>query len=331
VSRAHRPHHIENAMLSIFTCLSQCQVVSNDQFLALRSVLLGLGCTNASTCPAFEIAAVDACNSTCADFYETTGILNHHRCVTCDSYGSITELALSHVPLNSEIPTTIGLLSTLTWLDLSSCGLSGTVPSQLALLTRLIYLDINSNGNLTGVFPELASLTLLQSIYLNNCNFWGPLPLFSGPLNNTCCGLPCQVDGGNCFTASCVLVRYSCRTHTTGSGRYEESILFELYVLLYTAACARGMRWAANNDGQHNECGLVDVDAGGSGVDSVSVTASCQHSSYVECCSNSSRCYARSDCCPGECWRCCCLPVQMSKANQRQHCCRYIVARCCCD
>jgi len=98
----------------------------------LRSTLTGLGCSD-STCPAFSVNASNACNSTCVDGYVNSNVvLQHRRCVSCNSQGEVVELALSQISLSGAISSSIGLLSALTWLDLSNNALRDAGASKIA-------------------------------------------------------------------------------------------------------------------------------------------------------------------------------------------------------
>ncbi|XP_031378621.1 receptor-like protein 6 [Punica granatum] len=65
---------------------------------------------------------------------------------------------------NSEIPSGVGLLSSLTHLNLSSSVFSGQIPTEISKLTKLVTLDLGCNGT-----SELcAGLLKLRSLGLTN-------------------------------------------------------------------------------------------------------------------------------------------------------------------
>ena len=67
---------------------------------------------------------------------------------------TLTSLELSDTKLSSEIPSELGLLTNLTSLILSSNDLIGTVPEEIGDLKSLTTLDIKDNPNLDASVPS---------------------------------------------------------------------------------------------------------------------------------------------------------------------------------
>ena len=80
----------------------------------------------------------------------------------------LEELVISRCEFDSNIPSTLSLLTALTFLDLSDSQLIGTIPTQLGLLSNLQFLSLADN-NLSGEIPtELLEMKSLTEIDLDD-------------------------------------------------------------------------------------------------------------------------------------------------------------------
>ena len=89
----------------------------------------------------------------------------------------LEEMSLAGINFSSELPATMGNLSSLIVLDMSSCNLLGSIPSSFVNLTNLIYLKLSNNilvGNIPTSIGNLIQLTFLD-LYDNQ--LIGPIPV----------------------------------------------------------------------------------------------------------------------------------------------------------
>ncbi|XP_059432525.1 probable LRR receptor-like serine/threonine-protein kinase At3g47570 isoform X3 [Corylus avellana] len=86
-------------------------------------------------------------------------------------------LVLSSNPLNDNLPSSIGNLSTsLEQLYINDCNIKGTIPRDIGNLSNLITLSIDFN-ELAGPIPTIVGrLHKLQTLYLDNNRLEGSIP-----------------------------------------------------------------------------------------------------------------------------------------------------------
>ncbi|MFH6994551.1 leucine-rich repeat domain-containing protein [Flavobacterium sp. FlaQc-48] len=101
------------------------------------------------------------------------------------SIGQLTKLQyldLGISKIRGTLPAELGLLSELTYLSINnSPELTGTIPSGIFQLQNLIELFMVGCPNLTGSLPNSVNQPNIQSIYLNNNNLTGSVPVFNCP------------------------------------------------------------------------------------------------------------------------------------------------------
>ncbi|KAL0006475.1 hypothetical protein SO802_014036 [Lithocarpus litseifolius] len=88
----------------------------------------------------------------------------------------LEQISLARVNFSSELPSSMGNLSSLIALQMPSCSLSGSIPSSIGNLTNLIYLDLSNNilvGNIPSSIGNLIQLVLLS---LHNNHLTGLIP-----------------------------------------------------------------------------------------------------------------------------------------------------------
>lgn len=101
----------------------------------------------------------------------------------------LINLDLSDNNLSGNIPSTLGLLTSLQRLDLNSFNhltdnsLDGKVPSEIGLLTSLTFLAVVSNKLTGSLPPELLNMASLEGLEINFNRFSGSVPV-SGQLSN---------------------------------------------------------------------------------------------------------------------------------------------------
>jgi hypothetical protein len=88
--------------------------------------------------------------------------------------GRVTTLALTSVNMYGTIPESIGDLDALENLNLAINYLHGTLPASIIKLKKLNQIWLDVNPYLTGPIPDLP--VTLQLVYLQYCNFTGPIP-----------------------------------------------------------------------------------------------------------------------------------------------------------
>jgi Leucine-rich repeat (LRR) protein len=89
----------------------------------------------------------------------------------------LKELFLGGNLITGNIPTQIGLTSTLEVLVINNSYLTGSLPTQLGQLTALQRLDFDTNAPLIGPIPtELGLLTVLEVLILANNKLTGTIP-----------------------------------------------------------------------------------------------------------------------------------------------------------
>ncbi|XP_043817425.1 MDIS1-interacting receptor like kinase 2 isoform X2 [Manihot esculenta] len=104
--------------------------------------------------------------------------------VTCDSFGSITILSLINLGLRGNIPSEIGMLSTLSELYLSRNNFTGLIPTSMTKLENLSILYLWAN-KLSGSIPsEIGFLKSLKELDLSINNLTGAIPSSIGHLRN---------------------------------------------------------------------------------------------------------------------------------------------------
>lgn len=105
--------------------------------------------------------------------------------VKCDVNGHVTELSISGILVNGEIPPSIGDLTFLQSLTIAlHVELTGSIPISFTKLVNLKYLDLHIN-NLTGPIPDfLGRMKALTYIDFTNNAFSGPIPSSLAQLPN---------------------------------------------------------------------------------------------------------------------------------------------------
>ncbi len=104
--------------------------------------------------------------------------------VTTDDNGRVVRLDLRSNWLEGEIPTELGILTSLEYLDLGFNGLKGEIPPELGGLSNLEFLSLSAN-QLTGEIPlELGSLANMTELYLTANRLSGEIPPELGGLAN---------------------------------------------------------------------------------------------------------------------------------------------------
>ncbi len=107
------------------------------------------------------------------------------HCVTVDSNGNVTQLALRDNNLTGKIPSGLARLDNLTHLDLGENYLSGQIPPELGRLSNLQELRLDNNYDLAGRLPgELGGLTNLRRLHLVSSPIIGTLPPELGNLTS---------------------------------------------------------------------------------------------------------------------------------------------------
>mmetsp|Transcript_33076 Transcript_33076/g.38132 ORF Transcript_33076/g.38132 Transcript_33076/m.38132 type:complete len:334 (-) Transcript_33076:470-1471(-) len=97
--------------------------------------------------------------------------------IQCNGNVQVEEIDLFNKSLNGEIPSELGMLSTMTSLVLKNNQLFGTIPSELGILSQIKTIDISYN-NLTGMIPsDIGKLFRLDSIELSHNSLTGTIPL----------------------------------------------------------------------------------------------------------------------------------------------------------
>jgi len=104
--------------------------------------------------------------------------------IKCNDDGNIFELILQSNILSGEIPSEIGLLTTLEKIDLSSNSITGNMTINVTSLDKLNFLDVGSNF-LEGTIPhEIVSVTSLETLVLEDNMFSGSIIDSFGQLVN---------------------------------------------------------------------------------------------------------------------------------------------------
>jgi Leucine-rich repeat (LRR) protein len=90
--------------------------------------------------------------------------------------GPPTELRLGFVQAKGQLPSEIGLLTSLTHLDFGSSSLREAMPPEICKIWKLEKLDLSDN-ELSGELPPcLGSMSALKWIYVNGNLFTGTIP-----------------------------------------------------------------------------------------------------------------------------------------------------------
>ena len=88
----------------------------------------------------------------------------------------LEQMSLARVNFSSELPSSMGNLSSLIALQMPSCSLSGSIPSSIGNLSNLIYLDL-SNNILVGHIPSsIGNLIQLAFVDLYGNTLAGSIP-----------------------------------------------------------------------------------------------------------------------------------------------------------
>ncbi|KAM7477948.1 hypothetical protein LguiA_026161 [Lonicera macranthoides] len=96
----------------------------------------------------------------------------------------LKELYLSHVDISSQVPESLGNLTSLRSLILRNCRLYGEFPTAIFHLPNLEILSALDNENLTGSLPEFNRNSPLKILALSYTNFSGVLPYSIGNLSS---------------------------------------------------------------------------------------------------------------------------------------------------
>ncbi|KAL5550442.1 hypothetical protein UlMin_000618 [Ulmus minor] len=89
---------------------------------------------------------------------------------------ALSEIRLDGNNLSSPVPLFLANLSNLVSLSLRGCELYGEFPKEIFKVPTLQTLDISFNEQLQGSLPEFPQNNSLQTLFLHNTNFSGPLP-----------------------------------------------------------------------------------------------------------------------------------------------------------
>ena len=96
----------------------------------------------------------------------------------------VSEIDLSGLGLNGEIPPELGSLTALTVLSLWDNELTGTIPPELGNLTSVTTLSLSEN-QLTGSIPSaLGGLSSVRNLYLRTNQLTGAIPAELGNLSS---------------------------------------------------------------------------------------------------------------------------------------------------
>ena len=96
--------------------------------------------------------------------------------ITCDLFGSVTEIRLARKDLRGTIPFEIGLFKSLTYLDLAENEIWGSIPNELYDCANLEGLFLEHNVLMGGVENGIGKLKNLVRLYLGNNQLGGTLP-----------------------------------------------------------------------------------------------------------------------------------------------------------
>ena len=97
--------------------------------------------------------------------------------MTIGLLSDLTDVTIETHSLVGSIPSEIGLLTKLTSLSIFNNNLTGSLPSEIGLLTGLVYLELFDNVGLTGPIPsEVGLLASLTDLHFTDNNFTGPIP-----------------------------------------------------------------------------------------------------------------------------------------------------------
>ena len=103
--------------------------------------------------------------------------------VGCSGTGEVSSIWLDSNSLTGEVPTQVGMLTTLDWLIFHTNSISGGVPTQLGLLTALKRLNLRTNSFFGEVPTQLGRLTNLIELTLERNSISGVLPTQLGLLS----------------------------------------------------------------------------------------------------------------------------------------------------
>lgn len=149
-----------SSLLALVVAQSDATPLRLDQYTAVRSLLIGIGCFP-PRCPTFDLSAacprledrdvLNCTNGAVTGIDLITGLTGSVDGPALGVLTGLTFLRLFGHRLTS-VPTQIGRLSALTRLILAASSLDGTVPSEVGNLSNLLFLNLN-NSRLTGTLP----------------------------------------------------------------------------------------------------------------------------------------------------------------------------------
>jgi len=104
--------------------------------------------------------------------------------IQCSSEGDVVEIHMENNNMQGELPTELGLLSTLDILAIDANSIHGAIPSEIGLVTSLRYMYI-FNNYFSGAIPtEIGQLKMLEELSVSYNDLTGPLPSELGLLEN---------------------------------------------------------------------------------------------------------------------------------------------------
>ena len=97
---------------------------------------------------------------------------------------TLNVLDFAYQKLTGGMPTEIGRLTALSQLCFQRNSLTGGMPTEIGMLTLLTRLELESNRFSGGIPTEVGRLRRLEGLYLNNNGFTGQLPTEVGNMSS---------------------------------------------------------------------------------------------------------------------------------------------------
>eukprot|EP00257_Ricinus_communis_P016006 XP_015574048.1 MDIS1-interacting receptor like kinase 2-like [Ricinus communis] len=139
--------------------------------------------------------------------------------ISCNESGSVIHItvsggnlrALSSNNLSGEIPTHIGLLSSLDYIYMRENEINGSIPQEIGNLSELLYLDLSNNYVSGNIRSGMGLLSSLEILYLDKNEIEGSLPQEIGTFRSL-----------KWFTAAENFLRF----HSIAYRKYEQAFIF---------------------------------------------------------------------------------------------------------